>query len=236
MAVELAVAYALAKNWSQSGDWLNEGTGGSTHDATITGATYTDAGAASYWTVDGNDRFEIDDNASLDFTSGQEFTVGIGCRADDWTPGFDQGLITKRVGGIGWAITSDESDSGKPRGIHDGSVVFDAVTTATPSAGADHTIILTLIGTTLEIYADGVASGSPTTITAKDVSNGGKVYLAYYEQLDSYLTGRVFSYAVIRQGLTAAQVGTTQGSLHDNLLNQNANKLTVPGHWGLRVA
>lgn len=222
-------AYAFAKNYSGSGDWLDEA---NSHDGAITGATWVDNSGDSYFDFGTNDQIAIPDAANLDFAVGVSFTIGVAVHAADYSTGATQSFINKRTGSAsGWLLRVTGAASGRFE-IEDTSANNPEDSITGFSDNTKHTVIgVRNVGDDdLEIFLDGTGSGSPTTdsttatlANAEDVILGGPAGGAD-------LIGRIYSYCIIRQALSDAEIGV----LHTQLFDQNLGG--IAGHWGLRVA
>ena len=203
-----AVARAFANNYSGSGDWLNEGTGGSSHDMTITNATYTADGGGDYFDLDGaGDFLSTPDHVDLDQGQNDSFTLGIAFYATDVT---SVQLIEKRnVVTEGYAIAINSSS--KLLGLVEdtgGTLAVD-VTTGALSTATKYTGIMVVNETagTLEIFLDGVGTGTAAgTGSVGDRSNAIALFIGRLSDGTQEATVRVFSYCLIPLALTDAEV------------------------------
>ena len=228
--ITAAVARANARNYSGSGDWLDES--GNSHDAAITGASWTDAGASSYFTFNGtSDLMTILSHADLNFSATDEWTIGIACRVTDVTPAASQHILAKRGGSDGWLLFNNTGGSGLVLidGVTSGSVNDSKAMTGD---GADTTLIGVRNNSDddIEIFIDGVGSGSSTAdTTTGGFSTANDVTIFASAVPGSYTAGRVYSYAIIRSPFTDAEVA----ALHSNLINQALpSNLGSPEGWG----
>ncbi len=122
-----AVAYAFADSYSGSGDWLNEGTGGATHDGTISGAAFykpdaTNGQFARMVNVASN-TLTTPDATKFDITDNGDIDIRVRVALDDWTPATTNTIVAKYASSHdGWGF---QVVAGGMRGaIGDGSGAF----------------------------------------------------------------------------------------------------------------
>ncbi len=177
---------------------------------------------------DTDDRLEIPDDAALDYTHTDSFTFGLGFRVYDTSPAADAVLMAKKANlttGDGYAGYLESADATSKGLLADGANEQTA-TSGDLTNGKAHTLIWVYDGSTIQAYLDGVASGSASADNvAADMANALALVFASVSGGGSYAQVEIWSYAVISQELSADEVGTGPGALHDNLLNQ-----TLPYH------
>ncbi|KKN73779.1 hypothetical protein LCGC14_0397270 [marine sediment metagenome] len=174
---------------------------------------------------DTDDRLEIPDDAALDYTHTDSFTFGLGFRVYDTSPAADAVLMAKKANlttGDGYAGYLESADATSKGLLADGANEQTA-TSGNLTNGKAHTLIWVYDGSTTQAYLDGTASGSASADNvAADMANAVALVFASISGGGSYAQVEIWSYAVISQELTAGEVGTGAGTLHDSLLNQTA--------------
>jgi len=237
-----AVAFAFANSYSGSGDWLNEGTGGSAHDASIDGATHTNNAPNDYFDFDGtNDRITIPDHADLDMGASDSWTWGVACFDTDWNRNSRGWLIGKGFNVAdangSWDMSTIENAQTARAGIRDA-----AGNPVDTSGSLSDSTIITLIGVRnvgdddIEIFVDGTGTGSPATdTTTGSLANAFDVTIGAggnNNTTDNW-TGRIMSYCII-PGLALSDADVL--TLHSQLINQTAPETDLVGFWGMRAA
>ncbi len=186
-----------------------------------------------------NDKISFADANDLDWDDG---TVGVAALREDWTPGSAGYLMAKSVVAApnlsNYVIYSFNSAQRTARfdGAEEGDNANPAITDGATA---------TLVGVfdysgdgDIQMYGDGVASGSPTadTTTPGQTQNAGALDIGGSTVWNQWHQGLLWSFAVIPSVLTDGEVGTGTNTLHDNLLNQTVPAADLVGFWGLRAA
>ena len=224
-----AVVRMYARNYSGSGNWLDES--GNSHDAVITGAAFTDAGASSYFTFDGiSDEMLIADHADLDMNLTDAWTIGVGIRATDYTPSGTETLLIKVGNTTNYELDMPTTNGPRVLIFESGNLPLDQSGTV-PSNGTDSTAIgvRNIVDDDIECFVDGSGNGGAADVTTGSAAGGGSLAIGSGVSA-RFFAGRVFSMCVIRSALTDAEVVT----LADHLLNQTvpASSFGQPVGWG----
>lgn len=218
-SLDTAVLLLQAKNYSGSGNWLDES--GNGLDATITGATFVDGGNAtlgqSHFRMGGGGNYMvISDNAALDFDASTSWTVMVVGMVDDANRAYpevwlDKGSFTGTSQG-GFALHRDNAQTYIKVGSHEAGVGGE-----TDTAG-------TILDNTLHVFAgrhdkaanelaaflDGVKSTSPQGASDRDNTNtealtiGARTNPRNY----GYMTGRLVAVAIWDVALSDSEIAS----------------------------
>jgi len=196
-----AVLLLQAKNYSGSGDWLDES--GNGHDAVITGATFTSDADGKYFAFNGSsDLMTIANHADLNFGTTDPLTAMAVCRTAQ--TGSQAYLLDKNQSGPGWALiyggtyTSLIVDDGPNR-------VYDLTANLTINTIQTVAGVRNIVDDDVESFLDGVGTGSPTTdTTTATLSNANSLLLGRFSGF--WWNGDIFAVAVWREALSDADV------------------------------
>lgn len=215
-----AVLLLQAKNYSGSGDWLDES--GNSHDGVITGATYVSDGIESHFVFDGDDYITVADHPDLDFGNTDDFTLLVVASIDDATPAEDTVFVHKtNSSGSVWAgyAMGIETDGDFRSRITDDDVPTSEVVDIANGASDGVKAVFAMrrdAGTDLEGFVDGVPSGSPTADnTTGSLANAYpfRIGAAADASIDRYLSGKVYAVALIPLELTDAEIVSVGNAL-----------------------
>jgi len=222
--IDSAELLLQAKNYSGSGDWLDES--GNSHDATPQNAPTFDG---IKFTLNGtNEYFIVDDHANLDFDHlSPDATFMAWMTHTDVTkspPVFYKGFqphpytfLLENVGGNAKTMIRRDDGAGQvPKDTHG-----DTVASGTPVVAAGR-----FTGDTLEAFSDGVGTGSPVAdTTTVDPSNASALWIGRSDYSGTYLAGDLYAVAIWRSALSDADIVTAGAELQSS--NQNTMLLGV---------
>ena len=212
--IDSAELLLQAKNYSGSGNWLDES--GNGHHA-VPGA----GGAAptfdtDHFDFDGGDVFTISDDANLDSGTGEDITVMVVFRLPGVTSAWGR-LVAKSDDVTFWEIFMDTSVA-PPRvqaRLDDDTNVVDvnnqpATAYATVHVGA----MVRDAGTDVRTYLDGTLNTSgAVNDTAGDLSNATDMTIGRNAWGGNPYTGEIMAVALWRSALSAADIATAGGEL-----------------------
>ena len=164
-----------------------------------------------------DDRMEVADHADLDFAADESFTIVYAGRTYDPTPAADQVLIAKKADlatGVGYALYIDTTGTVNAL-IADGTNSSED-TIAGLAAGETFVVALRRdVGADeLEVFLDGVGSGSPTTdATTATLANALDLFIGSISGGGSYLDGSKFGAAVFAEALSDADIASAGSEL-----------------------
>lgn len=199
-----------AGRYSGSGLWLDET--GNGHNATIVGATFVPAsgGNPAYFSLDGNDYMEIPDAAGVRFGASDELTLMVVCTptaVGTWQEIVWKGANTTTLPAYGIRLAS----TGQRRGVtidSTPSVVQDTGANATDDVRTTMTLRLDRTLNEVELFTDGVGSGSPADASSLGSLEEGlsrKLYYGCIQGSAEFFQGTIEAVAGFRSALTDEQ-------------------------------
>ncbi len=228
-------AFAFGRDYSGSGNWLDRANG---HDGVITGATWVDAGAASYFGFDGNDQIAIPNAAGLNFALADSFTLGVCYEmtdisakqtlmskkdVDDNTDGYWVGSLTASVANVK---------------ISDGANSTQDPSTGTPVNNTVHTVVYVRDRAADDVNTklDGeTGTGKTDTLTGSSTTTRAVRLGANHITTNYFLTGRIYSYCIIRSALSDAEAVILDLQLRNQTTAASGideSRLGSPEGWG----
>jgi len=203
--LDTATVLMQSKNYSGSGDWLDES--GNGHDAAPQNSpTY----AGGVFTLDSvNQFFYIADHADLDFAAAESFTAIALVKPSGTVVGTDF-IVSKKTSAndtAGWAIYHTSANVvGK---ISDGTEAAPYVGSAlSVGSAASVAFVRNVADDDIELFYDGTGGGSPVNDdTTGSLATGNPVHLgAQSPSAAFYFLGDYIAFALWRSALTDAQV------------------------------
>lgn len=194
-----AVVLLQAKNYSGSGNWLDESSNG--HDATLVGSP---THSTDHFVLNGTSQyFTVADHDDLDFNA-QSFTVMAVCYADALSGTFGQ-IVSKYVAStIGYELGA-ENTVAQVR-------AYDVVNNTDVNSSAAAATVQAWTGrynhstSELETFVDGVGSGSPTSVSVGDLRTSTVLSIGARNGGVALWAGRVYAVAIWRRALTGQEI------------------------------
>lgn len=215
--IDTAELLLQAKNYSGSGDWLDES--GNGHDASLVNSPTFNG---DRFTLDAdNESFDIVDSAGLNFDFGTlaGATVMVVCAPVDATPAGNQYIVDKSAAvGIGYRmilLTSsafrgefEDASGGRPddfaAAFSDGVKVALAVR---HDAAADET----------ESFVDGAGTGTPNVFDLADCTSTEILRIGGRSDATTFaFRGDIYAVALWREALTDAEIVEAQAELESS--------------------
>ncbi len=213
--LESAVGLWQARNWSGSGDWLDENANGL--DLSISGSPpFTRSGVGSYWTLNGIDEYmEIADNALLDVLAAGSFTAMVAYRPAAAIVGTDY-IMCKRAGGgtddTGWSIAHSSTQT--LGAFADGAVARSAVGAA-PVLSEVNTVALVrnVADDDVQAFHNGVPGAAIADTTTASLANALVMRIGSLAGGTQDFGGRIYGAAFFDRPLSDAEVNSAQRRL-----------------------
>ncbi len=229
--IDDAVVLMQGKNYSGSGDWLDES--GNGHDATPNNTSFD----TDHFVLNGTTAYlEITTHADFEFGASDDLTVMIVFEVDDVSTGSQFLFDTKIAGSNNKGYNANTSASGGATvKIADGSVQSNDTFASAISDDTKYSVCL--VRNTgdddIECFVDGTGTGTPTTdATTASLTNHTNLFLGCYSGTSGpgglYLGGFIYALAIWDRALSDSNVSDA----HDELFATDVfNELvaTVPG-------
>jgi len=189
------------------------------NNGTVYGATWNSSGyLGGAYQFDGvNDYIDLGDDESLK-PRNNDYTI------ETWIKGVGttKNIIDWGVAGVGQVSLKIHSDGTIRFNLYDGSNDRNAYSVATVNDDQWHHVVATRNGNNMQIYIDGLASGTPSTDPINDInpnSNTMKVGTRF-DAGDAWFNGMIDDLQIYNRSLTAEQIQTFYQNKTNILVNQ----------------
>ncbi len=221
-----AVMLLQAKNYSGSGNWLDES--GNSHDGVITNAVFTDGD--HFYLDEAGDYITVSDHADLDFAALEDFTLMVSLEYDA-TASIAWPIIAGKKatsGGVsaGYTLYAKLADNEGYMAIADGAAAAseftgnDQIPFGTP-------VVFTGVRNaqaTIEVFIDGVSKNSAADGTTLTLAQATDFIIGDNGNLSgATFKGKIFAVALWRSALSAADIAAAGVAL------QSGQSMTLLG-------